>query len=789
MTLSDERTSVLTTSQQASADRRSVPRLEDERLLAGKGRFHENVHLEGMVFAAFVRSKSAHGRIRSVDVSRALAVPGVVAAYTAADLPTWLIPARQPTPGLDFNPYLQPPLARDWVRHVGQPVVVIVASTSYAAEDAASLVELEIEPVVPLLDARSADGGTVASLGGAPARVGTLTSEYGDVDGLFDTAAHVVECELAIGRQTGMPLETRGLTVRWDGPSERMTVWGMTKVPFWNRSMIAQFLGLRDSQVHCVPSDVGGSFGIRGELYPEDLVVPWLSRALGAPVRWVEDRREHLQSANHAREQAHVVRGAFDTDGRLIALDDEGWLDTGAYIRTHGAVVAALTTGMFAGPYRLAAMRSRVHVVVTNKTGVGTYRAPGRFQNNYVREHLLDLAAEQIGLSPVEIRIRNLLDSTELPGERPIRIFGAPMLLDGADHRGHFEKAVEVVRAADWYRAAEDARRDGRHVGVGVAAILEKAGLGFENAVATVDSGGNVSVAVGATSVGQGVETILAQIAADVLGSDYATVRIILSDTDTLHDGGGTFASRSTVVGGAAVHDAAQALKRKILRIAAHLLNAAPDALILRDGLVELVGEPARALSLKAIAVAATTPQFVTTGEESGLVGRATFAAPTMTYPYGSHWAMVEVDPGTAEIDVLRYAVTYEIGKAIHPAMVHGQIAGGVAQGIGGALFEEIVYNTDGRIEAENLEEYRLPTVLDVPNVEVHLFEDAPAPGNPLGVRGVGEAGIAGAGAAIANAVKSALQLPGVVPRLPLTQHVVFELLERAGLTDRDVTH
>lgn len=785
MTPADERVGSSPGPERPSDNSRSVRRLEDARLLAGSGRFHENICLNGLRHVAFVRSHVAHGRIRKIDASAAMAHAGVLALITAEDLPDMSIPARQPTPGLDFTPYLQAPLAREWVRHVGQPIAAVVATDPYLAEDAAKAVEVEIEQLEPLLDARAAADETVVSLGGVPATVGTLTSEYGEVESLFASAAHIVECELATGRQTGMPLENRGLTVRWDEASSRMTVWGASKVPFWNRSVIARFVGLRDSQVHCPPSDVGGSFGIRGELYPEDLIVPWLAYRLGVPVRWVEDRREHLQAANHARQQVHRARGAFDAQGRLLALDDEAWLDTGAYIRTHGAVVAALTAGMFGGPYRLPAMRSRIHIIVTNKTGVGTYRAPGRFQNNYVREHLMDLAAEQMGLSPVDIRRQNLLDRTELPGARPMRIFGAPMLLDGLDHKAHFERALETVAVDDWYREAASARAEGRFIGVGIAAILEKAGLGYENAVVTIDAGGGVEVAVGATSVGQGVETIMAQIVSEVLGVHYASVRVLLSDTDAMHDGGGTFASRSTVVGGTAVYGASRAVKSKIARIAGQMIGADPASLVIADGTVGVPGEPSRSIPLGVIAAAASSPAHVETGEESGLIGRSTFAAPTMTYPYGAHFAMVEVDPLTAQVKVLRYAVTYEIGKALHPAMAHGQIVGGVAQGIGGALFEEIAYDSKGQVLSENLDEYRLPTVMDVPTIEAHLFEDSPAPGNPLGVRGVGEAGIAGVGGAVANAVKDALALPGTVPRLPLTQTVVFELLERAGIIEQ----
>ncbi|MFJ4208709.1 xanthine dehydrogenase family protein molybdopterin-binding subunit [Paenarthrobacter sp. NPDC089675] len=768
--------------QTPSADVRSVRRLEDERLLAGNGRFHENIRIDGLMYVAFVRSPIAHGRILEIDATAAIERASAFAVITSDDLPSMTIPARQPTPGLDFTRYLQPPLATGWVRHVGEPIAAVVASDPYVAEDAVNAVRVEFEPLEPLLDARTSKAKPVVSLGGASANVGTLNSEYGDVEAIFTSADHIVQCELATGRHTGMPLENRGLTVRWNESDSRMTIWGMTKVPFWNRSVIAQFLALRDTQVHCPPSDVGGSFGIRGELYPEDLVVPWLARELGVPLRWTEDRREHLQSANHAREQVHIARAAFDNEGRLLALDDEAWLDTGAYIRTHGAVVAALTAGMFGGPYRLPAMRSRVHIVATNKTGVGTYRAPGRFQNNYVREHLMDLAAEQLGLQPVEIRMRNLLGPSELPGERPMRIFGAPMLLDGADHLGHYKKALDTVALDEWYQAADQAKRAGRFVGVGTATILEKAGLGYENAVVTIDSSGTIEVAVGATSVGQGVETVMAQITSDVLGVDYANVRVVLSDTDSMHDGGGTFASRSSVVGGTAVFEAARAVKMKAIRIASQILHVDPESVVFADGFIRAPGSPSHELPLAAVASAAASAPFVRSGEESGLIGRATFSAPTMTYPYGAHFALVEVDPCTAQVDVLRYAVTYEIGHALHPAMAHGQITGGVVQGIGGALFEDIRYDSAGRIQADNLDQYRLPTSSDVPPIESYLFEDAPAPGNPLGLRGVGEAGIAGVGAAIANAVKDALPLKGPVPRLPLTQDVVLGLLERAGI-------
>ncbi len=762
----------------------SVPRLEDDRLLYGRGRFHEDVQLPGMLHLRVVRSPRPHGRLLDVDVSAARAMDGVRAVMTAEDLPsTMTIPVRQPTPGIDFTPYLQRPLATGWVRYVGEPVAVVVAVDPYVAEDAARAVRIKVDDRPVTLNARAAVGDTIESLSDAPALVGTVESSFGDVAAALQAAPHVVELDVETGRHTGMPLETRGLTAAWDSTRDRLTVWGATKVPFWNRTVIARFVGLADHQIHMRESDVGGSFGIRGELYPEDLLTTWLAHQLAAPVQWVEDRAEHLVSANHAREQTHVVRAGFDHDGTLLVLDDEAWMDTGAYIRTHGAVVAALTAGLFAGPYRVPAFRSRVHVVVTNKTGVGTYRAPGRFQSNFAREQLLDVAATRLGMSPEDIRLLNLLGATELPCERPMRIFGAPMALDGADHAGHYAQGLERVGVKQWRAQAQQARAEGRLVGVATAPILEKAGLGHENAVVSVDGSGTVRTAVGSTSVGQGAQTVMAQIAADALSVDYRSVSVALSDTDTLHDGGGTFASRTTVMGGTAVHHAAVQVAERARRVAAGLWQVDPAVVQLQHGKLCHPTDADTTLSLGAAATLAKTPRFVQDGEEPGLIGRSTFAAPTMTYPYGAHFAMVEVDPETFDVRVLKYAVTYEIGRVVHPAMARGQVEGGVAQGIGGALFEDLPYSADGMPLATSMSTYRMPTLHDVPEVEVHLFEDAPTNITPLGVRGIGEAGIAGVGAAVGGAVRDALQLSGSVHRLPLTPDHIRSLIEQGGST------
>jgi len=755
----------------------SIRRLEDDRLLRGHGRFHDDVVRPGQLWMRVVRSPVAHARIRGIDTAAARSMAGVACVITAADLAGMpRIPVRQPAPGIDFTPYLQAPLAAEFVRYVGDPVAAVLADDPYVAEDAAEQVGVDLADLPVALDARLAADLRPECWGGARAEVGVVEFGYGDVDRILDTAPQVISLHLRIGRHSGTPLETRGLVAEYDDRSGRLTIWGATKVPYFNRRVLARMLGMAEHQIHMLETDAGGSFGVRGEFYPEDLLVPYLARRSGRPVKWTEDRAEHLVAANHAREQEHTIDLAFDDDCRLLGLRNEVWLDNGGYVRTHGVVVAVLTAGMMPGTYRLPGFRSRVHVVTTNKTPIGTYRAPGRFQNNFVREHALDVAATRLGIDPVELRRRNLLDATELPHTRPLQIFGAPMLLDGKDHREHFDKSMAAVGYARWRAEARDARGDGRLVGAGCAVILEKAGLGHDSAVVDVDTTGAVRVAVGGASAGQGIETVMAQIVAAAFDIAPDLVKVVLSDTDILPDGGGTFASRSTVVGGMAAKMAADEAVSKAKRVAADLLGVPVAGLRMESGAFAATATGAR-VTLAEVATASYAPPQVRTGTETGLIGRGTYVADGMTYPYGAHYAQVEVDAQTGAVRVLRYAVTYEIGRAVNPAMVAGQLAGGAVQGIGGALMEEFRYDDQGRPLSVTFADYRWPRASDLPELQVEIFEDSPAPGNPLGVRGAGEGGTAGAGAAISNAVRDALQLTGDVGALPLDPRRVRDLL------------
>jgi aerobic carbon-monoxide dehydrogenase large subunit len=758
-----------------------LPRKEDPRLLRGRGRFGDDISVPGQLWARIVRSPSAHGQLRELDVSQAITAPGVMAVVTAGDLPPGLsIPVRLAVPGTDLRPYLQPVLAAHTVRYVGEPLAVVVGDDPYACEDAAELIEIDIAEAPAVLDARMARSHVAAE----------LTAGYGDIDAAFSGARHVVRIELAIGRHSGVPLEPRCLLAVPDPDAGSLSVFGMTKVPVFNRDLLARLLGMDETLIRVHSVDAGGGFGVRGEFYPEDFLIPWLAMTLARPVKWAEDRAEHLMAVNHSRQQHHRIAAAFDAEGRIAGLADEITHDNGAYCRTHGVAVPELTVAMLPGPYRVPAYRGRVRVVLTNKTPCGTYRAPGRFEGTAAREHLLDVAADQLGLDRIELRRRNLLTPDELPHPRPITTLRTDLILDTGDYPALLAAAAREADRLGYHALADGGGSahpsvpdtggpdGGRLRGFGLAMFVEKSGLGpQETADVTVSKSGAVHVYSGGTSMGQGIETALAQIAADALGVDPGTVGVVTGDTAAQPFGAGSWASRSTVVGGSAVHQAATAVRERAIELAARMLEVAGEDLDLTGGSVAVRGDPAVRLTLAEIAQGAEPASgYLRPGEAAGLSARRRFEVSHMTYPYGAHAAVVEVDPDTGQVRVLRYLVTYEVGRAINPMLVEGQLRGGVAQGIGGALMEEFCYDDAGQPQAISFVEYRMPTAAEVPPVDVLVSQDAPAPGNPLGVMGAGEGGINAVGAAVANAVRDALGLAGGVGQLPLTPARVHAL-------------
>jgi carbon-monoxide dehydrogenase large subunit len=740
---------------------RSVTRLEDPPLLTGRGHFIADLTFPRQLHMRVVRSAHAHGRIRAIDTAAALASAGVVAVWTSRDTadlsPIDLREGHLP----HLAPYLQPVLARERVRYVGEPVAAVFAEDPYAAEDAGDLVTVAIEELPVVLAADDPLGSEVE----------VIRKGYGDIEAGFRAAHAVLELELAIGRHSGVPLETRGALARYDAAADRLELHGAAKVPHRTRDLLARALGRSPSSVHLYEGHVGGGFGIRGELYPEDVLVAFAAMRLGRPVKWIEDRREHLIAANHSRQQRHRVRAAVDADGRILALEDEFFHDQGAYVRTHGTRVADMTAGMLPGPYRVPAYRAVGHFRLTNKTPAATYRAPGRYEGTFVRERLLDAIAARLGLDRLEVRRRNLIGRAEMPYERALDALGDQIVYDSGDYAGLLDQALAAVGWDALETALRRRRAKGEAVGAGLAIFVEKSGLGPADAVrVAVNASGIVEVVTGGASLGQGFETVIAQICGDALDIDYRRVRVTHGRTDRIGHGVGAHASRATVMTGSAADIAARALRAKALAVAAQLMQLPVGALDLADGVVIRKDLPQGA-SMTLGEIARALP--------AGLTAEGEYRTAHMNYPYGVHVAVVRVDRDTGGVAVERYLAAYDIGRAVNPMLVEGQIAGGFAQGVGGALLEEFVYDGNGQPLAVTLADYLMPTAREVPALETLLTEDAPSPLNPLGLKGAGEAGVNGVGAAIAAAIDDAIGIAGAVTRLPVTPQRLREVLTR----------
>jgi carbon-monoxide dehydrogenase large subunit/6-hydroxypseudooxynicotine dehydrogenase subunit gamma len=755
---------------------KSVTRLEDRPLVTGRGAFAADISFPHQLHMRVVRSAVAHGRIVSIDAAEARAMRGVVAVWTPADVAD--------IPPIDFRltrieslgPYRQPVLARDRVRYVGEPVAAVFATGAYVAEDAADLVAVDIETLPPVLAADAPPGEFEP---GRSTEAGTVEKRYGDIDRAFRDAHAVVALTLDIGRHSGVPLETRGAIARHDAARDILEMYGAAKVPHFNRDAIARMLGRAPSSVHLHEGHVGGGFGIRGELYPEDVLVCLAALRLGRPVKWIEDRREHLMAANHSRQQRHCIRAAVDGDGRLLALDDTFFHDQGGYVRTHAATVPDLAATMLPGPYRVPAYRASGRIRLTNKTPGGTYRAPGRFESTFARERAMDAIAARLGLDPVEVRRRNLIGRSEFPYPRPFAALGTDIVLDSGDYAGLLDKALAAIGWDGLQANLSQRRAAGEAAGAGLAMFVEKSGLGpFECVRLTVDTDGAVELVTGAASVGQGVETVLAQICADGLGVDYRRVRVIHGQTDRIAYGGGAFASRLTVMSGEATRRAAEAARAKAIDLAAVLLQRDPATLNVVDGrVVTADGDAGPSITLGDIARALAPASKLRGDREPGLATDGWFHTDHMNYPYGVHIAVVRVDRETGGVTIERFLAAYDIGKAINPMLVEGQMAGGFAQGVGGALTEEFRYDAQGEPLCVTFVDYAMPTAREIPALEVLVTEDAPSPLNSLGVKGAGEAGINAVGAAIASAIDAAIGMPGAVTRLPVTPQRLREIL------------
>lgn len=754
----------------------SVLRKEDGPLLLGQGRFAADISFPDQLHMRVVRSTYAHGRIVSVDLAPALAMPGVVAAWSFQDVAD--------IPPIDFRltrleqlaAYRQTILAKDKVRYVGDPVAVVFAEDPYLAEDAAEHVEVEIEELPVILHA---DGEIGEFRDGLPTETALIAKSYGDLDAAFARAFAEVELSLSIGRHSGVPIETRGAIGRYIVETDMLEMYGAAKVPHWNRDQLAKMLGRTATNTNLFEGHVGGGFGVRGEMYPEDVLVCLAALRLGRPVKWIEDRREHLISTNHSRQQTHHIRAAIDKDGNILAIDDEFFHDQGGYMRTHAATVPDLAAAMLPGPYRIPAYRARGHIRLTNKTPGGTYRAPGRYESTFVRERLLDAVAAKVGIDGVEVRRRNLIPVSEMPVTRALETLGTDIVLDSGDYVKLLDKALDGIGWAALQAEIAERRKAGELVGAGLGMFVEKSGLGpFDDVRITVGTDGKVEVVTGAASVGQGVETIIAQICAEKLGASYDVVSVIHGQTDRIARGLGAFASRVSVMTGEATRQAALTLRDNALAAAAELMQLPADQLDIVDGeIVRLDGSTGPSMSLAEIAKALEPGGNLVGDKTPGLFAEASFESKHMTYPYGVHVAVVSLARDTGAIAVERYLVAYDIGKAINPMLVDGQIVGGVAQGLGGALYEEFSYDDRGEPLAVTFADYLMPTAREVPHIDVIISEDAPSPLNPLGLKGAGEGGANAVGAAIAAAIDDALGQPGAITRLPVSPQQVRALI------------
>jgi len=743
-----------------------MERREDLRFLRGRGQYVDDLAPQNLLYAVILRSAVAHGRIVSIDTSAALKIAGVRAVITAKDMPSGppIIPMRlQPLP--EFKPFEQPVIAHDKVRYVGEPIAVVLATSVAIGEDALETIDVKIEPLPAVADWQVAarDDSLLFDSQGTNRSL-VFQARKGDADTSFVNAPYVRRERMRTGRHYGLTLEPRGVMAEWDAANGKLTVSGAAKVPFFNRRILAKQIGLPEDSIEMIENDVGGGYGARGEFYPEDFLIPFAARHVNRPVKWIEDRRENLMAMNHARETEAELEVACARDGTLLAIRGQIHTDMGAYMRTNGAVGARNVAQFLAGPYRVPHIKIDSQLWMTNKTPVGTYRGPGRFEANFYVERLLDMIADDLGIDRIELRRRNLITAAEQPyGVATVQPTDAKDEYDSGDYRATLERALKEI---DWPQASKLGGRliDGKYHGVGVSCFIEGGAAGpKETARLEVNDDGTISVFLGTSSVGQGVETVFAQIAADALELPIERIRHVHhGSTAYVSDGYGAYHSRSTVMGGSAVLDAANNFLAAIRAAGAKRLGCAPAAIKIDTD--KISGPDGQSLPLK---------QF------AGLSAEGAFLNKKHTYSYGAHAAHIAVDPKLGRIDIIDYVMVQDVGRAVNPLTLRGQMIGSLVQGLGGAVLEHLQYDEDGQFLTGSLADYLLPTASDFPNLRCVVLEDFPSPINPLGVKGAGEGGIIAAGGAIANAVANALQSFGADPRqLPLTPTYIWELAQ-----------
>ncbi|MBA2414403.1 MAG: xanthine dehydrogenase family protein [Geodermatophilaceae bacterium] len=777
-----------------------ITRREDARLTTGRGRFLDDLGRHALA-AAFVRSPHAHARVREIDVTAALDVEGLIGIYTYDDLDG---PLAEPLPLLIPHPTLTAgrtayPLANGIVRHVGEPIAMVVGTDRYVAEDVAGLIEVTYEPLPPVVGLTASRDGDLLVHDDLPDNVAAhLMQQTGDVDAELAAAPNTVTFTQTIERSASMPLEGRGVYARWDAQDDSLRVYSSTQTSTSVRAAIAAKLELSPGKVEVIAPDVGGGFGVKiVHPWPEELLIPWAARLLDREVKWVEDRREHFISSAHERGQIQDITAGYDDEGRLLALDVRIWHDHGAYT-PYGIIVPIITSTQLLGPYKPRAYRCAIDSMYTNTVIVTPYRGAGRPQGCFAMERTMDRIADALGLDRAVVRERNLIQPDEFPYDQGLTFQdGRPLIYDSGDYPESLRMIRELVGWDDFETVRSQAAAEGRTVGIGMACYVEGTGVGpYEGGHVQVENSGRVLVSTGLTSQGQGHETVFAQIVAQELGVPLDDVVVTTGDTRRFGYAVGTFASRAAVMSGNAVALAARNVRAKALRIAADALECSVDDLDIIDGVVQVKGDPSAAMALSTVAVlsnplryafdnaARAATQFapradplrapVDEDDEPGLENRDYYSPIRSTFASGMHSAVVEIDRDTCETKILRYAVVHDCGNLINPMIVEGQIHGGVAQGVGGALYEVMHYDEHGQLLNASFMDFLMPYATEIPHIETaHL--QTPSPLNPLGIKGAGEAGVIPGSACLASAIEDALGVR--ISAMPVSPSDLFELL------------
>lgn len=770
-----------------------VRRNEDPRLLTGRALFVDDVQLPGMAHAAFLRSPYAHARIGSIEVDRARRRPGVLAVFTAADLgdywkPGPLLVSPPPIDGIVFHERTQVPLARDKVRHAGEPVVLVLAQTRYLAEDALQDIEVDYEPLPAVVDLEAALAAESPRVhDDLPSNLAAhVVQRKGDYPRARREAAVTIRRRFSYNHGLAAAIENRGVVAQWDGRSQRLTIWDTTQAPIPIRNGLAGMLGLSEHQVRVIAPFLGGGFGPKIMMfYPEEVLIPWAALQLGVPVKWVEDRAENFVGTTHERGQIHDAEIALTREGRILGIWDRFLHDTGAY-DPYGLTVPINSQCTLLGPYDVPNYDSEFTAVFTNKTIVTPYRGAGRQHGVFVIERLLDLAAGELGLDPTEIRRRNFLPPEAFPHDNQIIYQDfAPLVYDSGNYRPVLDRALAMIEYDRFRSQVQPAlRAQGRKVGIGVVAYVEGTGIGpYEGARVQVEPSGKVSVSTGVGTQGQGHFTSFAQIAAGALGVPIEDVEVVTGDTDAFHWGTGTFASRGAVVAGNAVHAAAQKVRQKALDLASSVLAVPASALELSGSRVFARADPAQGISLGELAEKANPLRgAVRPGTEPGLEATEYFGPDRGATASGVHAMIVEIDPETMALEIQKYVVVHDCGTVINPLILDGQVHGGVAQGVGNSYFEELIYDENGQLLNASFMDFLLPSALDVPRVEVG-HEVTPSPLNPLGTKGAGEAGAIPVGALFAQALEDAFPERKLeILEIPLSPERMWRLVRAAPL-------